>query len=82
MIIKEKFVVVQYIFAAVFLLHLVNVQGCSKNPETTTCPEYMCNDNKDCYTQDQLCDGNKDCEDNTDEDTGHCGTSRKMIVTL
>ena len=81
MITKEKFVSAQYVVAAILLLYLANVQGCSKNPETTTCPDHMCNDNKNCYTQDQLCDGNKDCEDNTDEDTGHCGNLRKMIFT-
>jgi len=81
MITKEKYVSVQNVVAAIFLIHLAYVQGCSKDPEPTQeatvatptqCPEYMCNDKKNCYTQAQLCDDNMDCEDNTDEDAGHC----------
>ena len=81
MITKEKYFSVQYVVATMFLIHLANVRGCSKGP-TTQCPEYMCNDNKNCYTQDQLCDGNMDCEDNTDEDTGHCGNLNKYDIDV
>ena len=83
MISKEKLVSIQYAVAIIFLIHLAYVQGCSKAPEismpTSQCPEYMCNDNKNCYTQSQLCDGKMDCEDNTDEDTGHCGTLKNTM---
>ena len=82
MITKEKFVSIQYVVAIIVLIHPAYVQGCSKAPETSQCPEYMCNDNKNCYTQAQLCDGIMDCEDNTDEDTGHCGTLRKITFKL
>ena len=34
---------------------------------------HECNDGKKCYTDKMKCDGTKDCDDNTDEDTHHCG---------
>ena len=76
MIIKKISALLPYALVVLILIPLPNVQGCSKQPDKAesigNC-EYICNDNKKCYTKDQMCDGKKDCDDNTDEDTGHCG---------
>lgn len=86
MITKEKFRSIRGTVILLLVVHLSTVNGCSKGPETTAneapdtsnttkdCPEYVCNDNKNCFTKAQQCDGNMDCDDNTDEDNGHCGT--------
>ena len=50
------------------------VSGCSGGP-SGTCPygEFLCNDLKGCYKEDEKCNNKKDCSDGSDEDNHHCG---------
>ena len=85
---KERVSSIQFVLVLLMVMHFCNVEGCSKSTEkedekvikVEDCPEYVCNDNKKCYTKAQQCDGSMDCEDGTDEDNGHCGNLNLMII--
>ena len=52
-----------------------NPNGTSNQGPNKNCPygQFPCNDGKKCYTEAEKCNDHQYCDDNTDEDTHHCG---------